>query len=185
MLARGDVVNALETRLRIEEAYRQHPEIDDEVVEGPLFIVGLPRSGTSILHELLAQDPAHRVPLSWEARYPCPPPEEATYETDPRIAMCEGYVQFWNEIMPDYRAMHEMGARIPCECVWLTMPTFGCEEWIGRQQLPSFTEWYATADQRPVYAYHRKVLKLLQSRFRRERWMLKAPSHMAVLETLL
>jgi len=185
MLARGDVVNALETRLRIEETYRRRPEIDDEVVEGPLFIIGLPRSGTSILHELLAQDPAHRVPLSWEARYPCPPPEEATYETDPRIAMCEDYVQFWNEIMPDYRAMHEMGARIPCECVWLTMPTFGCEEWIGRQQLPSFTEWYATADQRPVYAYHRKVLKLLQSRFRRERWMLKAPSHMAVLETLL
>ena len=185
ILCRGDIVNALETRLEIEETYRRDPGIADEPIDGPLFIVGLPRSGTSILHELLAQDPAHRVPLSWEARHPCPPPEEATYDTDPRIELCERYVQFWNELVPEYRTMHEMGARIPCECVWLTMPTFACEEWLGRQQVPSFGAWYATVDQGPVYAYHRKVLKLLQRRFRRPRWMLKAPSHMAALQSLL
>jgi hypothetical protein len=185
VLCRADIVNALESRLQIEETYRTLPAIHDERIDGPLFIIGLPRSGTSILHELLAQDPAHRVPLSWEARHPCPPPEEATYQTDPRIERCEAYVQFWNELVPEYQTMHEMGAQIPCECVWLTMPTFACEEWLGRQQAPSFGAWYASADQRPVYAYHRKVLKLLQHRFRRDRWMLKAPSHMAVLETLL
>ncbi len=185
VLCRADIVNALEVRLQIEETYRSLPAIADERIEGPLFIVGLPRSGTSILHELLAQDPAHRVPLSWEARYPCPPPEEASYETDPRIAMCETYVQFWNELVPEFKAMHEMGAKIPCECIWLTMPTFAVEEWLGRVQIPSFGTWYAGVDQRPVYAYHRKVLQLLQHRFRRPRWMLKAPSHMAVLDTLL
>ena len=185
VLCRADIVNALETRLQIEETYRTLPAIADERIDGPLFIIGLPRSGTSILHELLAQDPAHRVPLPWEARHPCPPPAESSYQTAPRIARCEAYVQFWNELVPEYRAMHEMGAQIPCECVWLTMPTFACEEWLGRQQVPSFGAWYASTDQRPVYAYHRKVLKLLQHRFRRDRWMLKAPSHMAVLETLL
>ncbi len=185
VLSRGDIVNALETRLKIEETYREFPGIHDESMNGPIFIVGLPRSGTSILHELLAQDPAHRVPLSWEARHPCPPPEEASYESDPRIESCEAYVQFWNELVPEYKTMHEMGARIPCECIWLTMPTFACEEWLGRQQIPSFAAWYATVDQRPVYAYHRKVLKLLQYRFRRPRWMLKAPSHMACLDVLL
>jgi len=185
VLARADVVNALEARLQVEDTYRRHPEIDDEQIAAPLFIVGLPRSGTSILHELLAQDPAHRVPLSWEARYPCPPPEEATYDSDPRIAMCESYATFWNELVPEYRTMHEMGARIPCECIWLTMPTFVCEEWIGRQQCPSYTTWYTQADLRPAYAYHRKLLKLLQFRFKRERWMLKAPSHMAALDVLL
>jgi len=185
ILCRTDIVNSLENRLLIEETYRTLPAIDDERIDGPLFIVGLPRSGTSILHELLSQDPAHRVPLSWEALHPCPPPEEDTYDSDPRIARTEEYVTFWNDLVPEYKAMHEMGARIPCECVWLTMPTFACEEWLGRQQAPSFTTWYMTADPAPVYAYHRKVLKLLQYRFKRERWMLKAPSHMAVLETLL
>ena len=184
-LARADVVNALEVRLQVEDTYARHPEIADEEVAAPLFIVGLPRSGTSFLHELPAQDPDHRVPLSWEARHPCPPPEEATYDADPRIARCESYVQLWNELVPEYRTMHEMGARIPCECIWLTMPTFVCEEWIGRQQCPGYTAWYATADIRPAYAYHRKLLKLLQFRFRRPRWMLKAPSHMAVLDALL
>jgi hypothetical protein len=185
LLCRADIVNALETRLQIEATYEQHPEIEDEAIEAPLFIIGLPRSGTSILHELLAQDPGHRVPLSWEARHPCPPPEEATYDTDPRIERCEAYVSFWSELVPEYRAMHEMGARIPCECLWLTMPTFACEEWIGRQQVPSFVDWYAGTDQAAVYAYHRRVLKLLQFRFRRPRWVLKAPSHMAVLDKLL
>ena len=185
VLSRGDVVNALETRLLIEETYRLHPEIEDEEIEAPLFIVGLPRSGTSILHELLAQDPDHRVPLSWEARHPCPPPEEATYETDPRIERVENYVQFWNELVPEYQTMHEMGAKIPAECIWMTMPSFVCEEWLGRQQAPSYGVWYGTADQRPAYAYHRRVLKILQFRFKRKRWMLKAPSHMAVLDVLL
>jgi len=185
VLTRGDLVNALETRLQVEETYRLHPEIEDETIEAPLFIIGLPRSGTSILHELLAQDPDHRVPLSWEARHPCPPPEESTYETDPRIARVEDYVTFWNELVPEYQTMHEMGAKIPCECIWITMPSFVCEEWLGRQQCPSYGAWYATADQRPAYEYHRRVLKLLQFRFKRKRWMLKAPSHMAVLDVLL
>lgn len=185
VLCRADIVNALEVRLQIEQTYRTMPAIAEERIHSPLFIVGLPRSGTSILHELLAQDPDHRAPLSWEARYPCPPPEEASYETDPRIAMCENYVQFWNELMPEFRAMHEMGAKIPCECIWLTMPTFAVEEWLGRAQVPGFGLWYAGVDQRPVYAYHRKVLQLLQHRFRRPRWALKAPSHMAALDTLL
>ena len=185
LLARSDVVNLLENRLQVTETYRLHPEIGDERVVGPMFIIGLPRSGTSILHELLACDPAHRVPLSWEARFPCPPPEAASYETDPRIAMAEEVFTFWNELVPEYRTMHEMGARIPCECVWLTAPSFVSEEFLGRQKIPSFGAWYAQADLRPAYAYHHKMLKLLQWKNSRERWMLKAPSHMAGLAVLL
>lgn len=185
ILSRADIINSLETRLLVEETYKQNPAIDDEQIDAPLFIIGLPRSGTSILHELLSQDPENRAPLSWEARHPCPPPEEDSYENDPRIERCESYTTFWNELVPEYKTMHEMGARVPCECIWLTMPTFACEEWIGRQQVPSFVEWYAQTDQAPVFAYHRKILKLLQFRFKRTRWLLKAPSHMAVLDKLL
>ena len=185
ILARSDIVNLLENRLQIEETYRSHPEIEDEEVGAPLVVLGLPRSGTSILHELLAEDPAHRVPLSWEARFPCPPPEAASYDSDPRIAMAESVVTFWNELVPPYKTMHEMGARIPCECVWLSCHSFIAEEFLGRQQVPSYGAWLATADQAPAYRYHRRMLKLLQWKHKRERWMLKAPSHMGALEYLL
>ncbi|MCX5738491.1 MAG: sulfotransferase, partial [Proteobacteria bacterium] len=70
-LARADVLEWLENRLQIIEWTRRHPEIAAERIDAPLFITGLPRTGTSILHELLAQDPAHRVPLAWEVRHPC------------------------------------------------------------------------------------------------------------------
>ena len=185
LLARSDVLNLLENRLQIRETVRRSPEILQIAVDGPLFIVGLPRSGTSILHELLAQDPASRAPLSWEARFPCPPPETATRETDPRIEQADRVFLFWNELVPAYRTMHEMGARIPCECIWLTAHSFRSEEFLGRQQLPSYGAWLAAADLRPAYRYHRLMLQLLAARQPTERWVLKAPSHMAALGTLL
>jgi hypothetical protein len=185
ILARSDVLNLLENRLQIEDAFVRQPKIAEGRIDGPIFIVGLPRSGTSILHELLAQDPAHRVPLSWEARFPCPPPETASYDTDPRIERADRIFRFWNELVPAYRTMHEMGGRIPCECIWLTAHSFISEEFVGRQQVPSYAAWLADADLSPAYAYHRRMLQLLQWRHPAERWMLKAPSHMAALDPLL
>jgi hypothetical protein len=185
VLARSDALNLLENRLQIQETFAKNPEIESERIEGPIFIVGLPRSGTSILHELLAQDPAHRVPLSWEARFPCPPPETVSYHTDPRIERADRIFSFWNELVPAYRTMHEMGGRIPCECIWLTAHSFRSEEFLGRQQVPSYAAWLASADLSPAYAYHRRMLQLLQWKHPAERWMLKAPSHMAALGDLL
>jgi len=185
ILVRSDLLNLLENRLQIEDTIAREPEIAEAPVDGPIFIVGLPRSGTSILHELLAQDPAHRVPLSWEARFPCPPPETASYDDDPRIERCDHIFTFWNELVPAYKTMHEMGGRIPCECIWLTAHSFVSEEFLGRQQVPSYAVWLAGADLAPAYAYHRRMLQLLQWRHPAERWMLKAPSHMAALDFLL
>lgn len=185
ILARSDLVNLLENRLQIADTERRHPGIAGERVVAPIFIVGLPRSGTTILHELLAQDPAHRSPLTWEVRFPCPPPERATFDTDPRIERAERVFQFWNELVPAYRTMHEMGARLPCECVQITAHSFRSEEFLGRNQVPGYGAWLAQADLAPAYAYHRRVLRLLQWRAPAERWMLKAPSHMAALGSLL
>jgi hypothetical protein len=185
VLARGDVLNLLENRLQMTEARRRHPEIDAERIERPIFITGLPRTGTSILHEVMGCDPANRVPLAWEVRHPCPPPERAHYESDPRIERAEREIGFWTEVVPEYSSMHELGARIPVECIMLTQHSFVSDQLCGAQQVPSYAGWLATADLRPAYRCHRQMLQLLQWKAPADRWVLKAPSHLGQLEALL
>lgn len=185
ILARSDVLNLLQNRLRIADRLKREPAIRAERVERPLFIIGLPRSGTTILHELLAQDPGLRAPLTWEARFPCPPATDDTHEGDPRIAEADRIFTFWNELVPAFRTMHEIAGHLPCECIQLTAHAFRSDEFLGRQQTPSYGAWLATADMAPAYAYHRLMLQLFQSARKTSRWVLKAPSHMGALDALL
>lgn len=185
LMARSDLANWLENRLELAETRKRHPEIAVERIDKPLFITGLPRTGTSILHELLAQDPGHRAPLHWEVRHPCPPPERASYESDPRIERAERQVQLWNHIVPEYSTMHELGAQLPVECIQITAHSFISDELLGRHQVPSYGAWYAHADLTPAYAFHRRFLQHLQWRCPGDRWVLKAPSHLGALATLL
>jgi hypothetical protein len=185
VLARSDVLNWLENRLEMTAARKQHPEIDQERVERPLFITGLPRTGTSILHDLLGHDPAARVPLAWEVRHPCPPPEHASYESDERIARTDEEVRLWCDIVPEYDSMHELGAQIPVECIQITAHEFCSDELSGRHLVPSYAGWLANADLAPAYRFHKQTLKLLQWRTPGQRWVLKAPSHLGALDALL
>jgi len=184
LLARGDLLNLLENRLRVVEAFRVRPELGSEAIAEPVFIVGLPRSGTSILHELLALDPRLRAPLSWEAHSPCPPSADAESWEEEGIRRAENIFTFWNELVPAYATMHEMGARIPCECIWLTAHSFRSEEFLGRNRVPSYGAWLAGADLAPAYAIHEQILQILQARTPTPRWLLKAPSHMMALPWL-
>jgi hypothetical protein len=185
VLARADVLNWLENRLQMTEARKQDPTICDEDVARPLFITGLPRTGTSILHDLLGHDPSSRVPLAWEVLHPCPPPELHSYGHDERIARAEDEVRLWCEIVPDYDTMHELGAQIPVECIQLTAHSFRSDELAGRHVVPSYAAWLATADLVPAYTCHRQMLQLLQWRAKGRRWVLKAPSHLGALGPLL
>jgi len=184
LIARSDLVNWLENRLQLTDWRKREPGIGALAIERPLFITGLPRTGTSILHELLAQDPAHRVPLHWEVRHPCPPPDAEASASDPRVERAERQVQLWNQIVPEYRVMHELGARLPVECIQLTAHSFRSEELMGRHQVPSYAAWYASCDLAPAYRFHRRLLQHLSWRHRRERWVLKAPSHLPALPAL-
>ena len=185
VLARSDVLNWLENRLQMTDARKRHPEIEQQPIERPLFITGLPRTGTSILHDLLGHDPGARVPRAWEVRHPCPPPERASYETDERIARADEEVRLWSEIVPEYDSMHELGARLPVECIQLTAHEFRSDELSGRHLVPSYAGWLAGADLVPAYAFHRQMLKLLQWRAPGQHWVLKAPSHLGALDALL
>lgn len=181
---RQDLLLLLEGRLQIEETYRQHPEIEDEVIDRPVFVAGLPRSGTSILFELLAQDQQFMAPSNWEFVLPCPPPEAATYRTDPRVPRAHDLITQMGRVAPSYKAMHEMGAWIPNECGVAFRFSFRSQHLAATFQVPSYSAWLFGADQKPVYAYYKRLLKLLQWKNPRGHWLLKSPEHQSFLPTL-
>lgn len=184
-IARRDAVRCLASRLRITDTLRRHPEIEAGPVRAPLFVVGLPRTGTTILHELLAQDPANRVPMTWEVMEPWPPPERATYESDPRIARVERHFAGVDRVLPGFKTMHPMGALLPQECVALMAHDFACMIHHTSHRVPSYQAWLEALDLRPVYASHRRQLQYLQWRCPGEPWVLKSPGHLWSLDTLL
>ncbi len=185
LMTRSDILRWLEARLGIEAAYAQHPEIEDEIIDSPVVVTGLPRSGTSILFELLAQDDQFGSPRNWEIMFPYPPPEAASYETDPRIERCEHLVTQWNRVAPSYASMHEMGANIPNECIVAMSCTFLSENLPGQYQIPGYNEWYYQQELDYAYAYYKRMLKVLQWKHPRRHWLLKAPSHLGNLPVLL
>ena len=185
LMARSDILRWLEARLGIEAAYAQHPEIEDEVIDSPVVVTGLPRSGTSILFELLAQDKQFGSPRHWEIMFPYPPPETASYQSDERIERCEHLVTQWSRVAPSYASMHEMGANIPNECIVAMSCTFLSENLPGQYQIPSYNDWYYQQNLDYAYAYYKRMLKVLQWKNPRQHWLLKAPTHLGNLEVLL
>lgn len=185
MIARTDLRRLLENRLRMVDAWRRHPEILAAPIRRPLFILGLPRTGTTILFELFAQDPANRVPMTWEVMHPFPAPERATFETDPRIDAVDEHFAGIDRLLPHFRKMHPMGARLPQECVALTAHDFATMINHTSHRVPRYQAWLERADLRWVYANHRRQLQFLQWRCPAERWVLKSPGHLWALDALL
>jgi hypothetical protein len=185
LIARRDMIRLLTNRLRIVDTLRRNPEITQGAIRRPLFIIGLPRTGTTILHELLAQDPSNRVPMTWEVHLPWPPPERATYETDPRIAQVERHFEGVDKLIPGFKRMHPMGARLPQECVALTAHDFATMIYHTTHNVPSYQRWLEGNDLRWVYTSHRRQLQYLQWRCAAERWVLKSPGHLWALDALL
>jgi hypothetical protein len=184
LMARAEIQRVLQNRLRIEDLRRREPSIGDERVEAPIVVTGLGRAGTTFLHELLAEDPANRVPMLWETMYSVPAPESATYESDPRIEQAHREGSLMDEIVPAVVTMQEIGGDLPTECIYLFAHQFATDMWIGQYNVPSYTRWIIGSDPAPAYAYHRRMLELLQWRHRRDRWALKGPSHLHNLPAL-
>jgi len=184
LFARSEIQRILQNRLRVEAWIRAHPAVLDERIEAPLFVTGLGRSGTTLLHELLMQDPANRVPLLWETFFSVPPPEAAAHASDPRAAAADLEITLMDAAVPAMTGMHENAGDLPTECIFLFAHQLATDMFTGEFHVPSYTLWLHAQDLAPVYAYHRRLLQLLQSRHRGERWVLKAPSHLGQLPTL-
>jgi hypothetical protein len=186
VIVSGVLVAALVRRMQMHDWRMRHPEIDAERIERPIIMMGQGRTGTTILHELLALDPAHRVPLTWEVDHPCPPPERDHYLDDPRIAETQHTLDRSESLIPDFKRMHRMGAQLPQECVRITANEFASMIFAASWRVPRYVDWLLEeADLAPVYAAHRRALQLLQWRCPGERWVLKSPGHLWHLEAML
>ena len=182
--ARRQIVELLSHRLQLVEYRKRHPEISDEVIRRPLFILGLPRSGTTLLYGLLAEDPSNRAPLSWELDDPCPPAETETYQTDPRIERTQNRFDQVEQLAPGFQTIHPVGALMPQECIVTTASEFMSIRFQMTFDISSYDEWLLQQDMAATYDHHRRFLQHMQSRHMAERWILKSPGHLGPIDTL-
>jgi len=179
-----DTLRLLINRLQLVDDRKRYPGIAEQNIRKPLFIVGLPRTGSTLLHNLLAQDPDNRVPLTWEVMYPSPPPRRHAYKEDPRIAKTDKVLRQFDRLLPEFKAIHPMGARLPIECVTIMSHTFLSSQFQSTYHVPSYQQWLQAVDFQPVYLFHRNFLQHLQWRFPAQQWVLKAPAHLFAMESL-
>ena len=183
-LTRRFLLRLLEVRLQIVRALAEDPGVLDEPIERPLFVAGAPRTGTTILHAMLAADPNNRSPLGWELLRPVPPPAD---DPDPaaRIALANRELVAPQTVVSGLLSIHAYGAHKPKECLSAMSFVFRSEEFTARYRVPGYAAWLAACDMRPAYEMHRIVLQLLQRRApKRPRWALKSPVHLHALPTL-
>lgn len=180
VMASGQLIGHLRTRLRTEDLLRRHPEILETPIKRPIVVAGLPRSGTTHLHNLLSADTALRSLPYWESLEPIPAPDDPPGEAGvaARVERIRTALEFTNGVMPHFKAMHEMTAEHSHEEVQLMTPIFSTCLFESQWRIPEYAEWYAASDQRPAYAYLEKMLQILQWQRGGTRWVLKSPSHL-------
>jgi len=178
------LVDKLANRLQIEDWHKRHPEIAEQIIERPVFGLGLPRTGSTALGVILGQDPARRVLRTWEARQPCPPPKADTQFTDPRIAETQAGLDATLAADPGLGAMIPMSADAATECLILTSMDFRSKEFEAYGRLSSYNQWLLDSDMEPTYRFHKRVLQLLQWRCPPNRWFLRTPAHTPFLPAL-
>jgi hypothetical protein len=179
----ASLVQPLVNRLRIEDWYRRHPEIDDQEVRVELLGVGFPRTGSTALSHLLAEDRAFRNLRIWEETQPCPPPGVSPEEDEARVAAAGARVDASHQHMADrLRSMLPQSATGPMEDHDLMALEFTAQIFLVGAQVPAYAEWFAACDMEPTYRYEKRVLKLLQWRTPQKVWRLKSPTHTMFLD---
>lgn len=183
-MTRRFLLRLLEVRLQLMAYVRADPGVREEPIEAPWVVAGAPRTGTTILHTLLAEDPARRAPLGWELLRPVPPPAAAGAETDARVGLADRELVLPQTVVTGLRAIHVYGGRSPKECLSAMSFALRSEEFTARYHVPSYEAWLEAADPLPAYRMHRLVLQVLQRRRGRSDWVLKSPVHLHALPTL-
>jgi hypothetical protein len=177
-------VKALADRLKTTAYLEGRPELLQRPIQRPIFVFGIPRTGTTLLSNLLGADPAHRSPLTWEIDDPVPPPTTAALYTDPRaLARLEAERQLL-AARPDAGKYYRGSAIYPNECVFIRAHDFKTLMWESRGKLPNYRDWIFQTDVTSAYEYHKRFLQLLQADAPGV-WNLKMPSHALNIPTLL
>jgi len=180
------LIGLLANRLKLVELWKHQPQVHGEKISAPLIILGLPRTGTSFLFELLAQDPAHRYLTNWEATVAqVPEPGDYTWEKDPRRKLGGRLMGFQNYLAPQMREIHSFHLDGPEECTPLLMQGFNTLAIASMFNVPRYSEWLNTAPHVETYRHFKKALQTLQWKYPGERWLLKSPSHIEAVDSLL
>ncbi len=180
-----ELVGVLRNRLSVQRALSARPDVLAAGIRRPVFVLGLPRTGTTALHHLLAQDPANQVLEFWLAASPRPRPPRETWEREPAFQEAERFLAAMYEADPGLKAIHWMTADGPEECRHLLQQTFTDDTFECNATIPGYSAWYARQDMRPSYERHRDVLGLIGSTSPDRRWVLKYPAHLRHLRALL
>lgn len=177
---------SLYNRFKVEQHMALHPEIEQAPISEPVFIIGMPRTGTTILHALLHQDPAHRSPLAWECLLPYPPHSPETFENNEQLATIRKEFSQLFKLVPDFLRKHYMAADSPQECLGIDALDFNTFQLSAQLYVPSYMDWVADgADRLATMRFHKRFLQYLQSGgVTGERWLLKSPVHLMRLPEL-
>jgi len=186
IMARRFLLRLLEVRIQLMNYLHADPGVQEEIIANPVIVAGAPRTGTTILHELLAADPRHRVPEGWELLRPVPPPspDPARFAADPRIALADRELVAPQTVVSGLLSIHAYSGRMPKECLSAWSYSFLSEELTARFRVPSFEAYVTGTDPRDAYRMHHLVLQVLQRGHGPTAWVLKSPVHLHALPTL-
>lgn len=183
-LMRVHLLDLLKTRLRLTEAWRRQPEADLAPLDRPLVVTGAPRSGSTFLHELLAEDPALRAPRIWEVMFPVAANAPDRGWRDLRVWNAATNLWWFRRLSPGADAVYPMRARTPHECVAIHSYTLMSEEFVSSCSVPAYEAFLRSTDLAPVYAWQKRFLQHLQFGRPGRSWILKAPDHVYGLDAL-
>lgn len=179
------LLRLLINRLRLEADWKRYPQILEVPIDRPLFVVGLFRSGTTFLHNLLSQDPASRWLYAWQALYPSPAPNPINWQADPRVEATIAHIRFQDSLAPDLSTAHHIDPTRPAECSRLFEHDFVGHLFDFRASVKTYSDWLYQQDLTESYQYYRQQLQHLSWRWPGRHWVLKAPAHIFSLDALL
>lgn len=186
MIAKNSFVGILAQRLRIHDHIKRNPQVLEEKIKQPIFVIGPARSGTTILHYLLSQDTRHRVPYVWESFDFYPPINPETMKTDPRVAVAEQRLAMVSQFAPRMAAAHPVAAWDAQECVSMHALEFHSYTFAPQFQCHSYQYWMEKQDMRWVYERQKVMMQFMQSGgLRGDRWLLKSPAHLGRIDEIL
>lgn len=181
----GLLITALAERLRTQESWRRHPQYRDVAITAPIVITGIPRTGTTALHRLMACDPQFQGIERWLSSSPMPRPPRESWSGTPEFQACEAQVQVLLESMPGFTDVHELDPREVDECLELLKQNFVSNYFPSMLGIPQYREWWFTADELPSYRRYADILRLIGLNDQDKRWLLKNPGHVWGIDSLL
>lgn len=184
LLTYFSLIGTLKNRFEVDQWCAKNPHYAQQTISKPIFILGLPRTGTTALFNMLADVPGLRAPLGWEVNKPIPPVSYAQRHHDPRIAATEKEFNAFFYLTPKLKVIHDFGARLPQECIAFTnYDLYSIHNFVS-YQAPAYVAWYEKKSLKSVFDFHKKFLQCLQSDFPQQHWLLKTPAHLSAIDQI-